>query len=47
MFTKPLDYLWKTEGKKKKQQQLNKPELQTGLPEIPGHMTQNGCQLEK
>ena len=37
----------KYRGKKKKKQQLNKPELQTGLPEIPGHMTQNGCQLEK
>ena len=37
----------KDREKKKTNQQLNKPELQTGLPEIPGHMTQNGCQLEK
>lgn len=36
----------KDRGEKKKTQ-LNKPKLQTGLPEIPGYMTQNGCQLEK
>ena len=33
--------------REKQQQQLHKPKLQTGPPEIPGHVTQNGCQLEK
>ena len=36
----------KDRGKKKKQQ-LHKPKLQTGPPGIPGHVTQNGCPLEK